>query len=327
MDWNVKKIINFDSESIYKDGYAHFGFHDSKGNLYSMNYFGQWVGYCDENGRLKWSAGNKPLVNSDCHITIDLQNPHYITDTPDAMLLIASAENKKIYKVNPAEMTAFVLIDGDSIGLTDLGNCVFDYEGNIWVNEIQGCRIWKFTQEGVPIQTLGNGTPGFQTEDCSFSDVRFNWIYDIRTGPDGNIYVLDSKNFALRMIDLKSNVVKTIAGTGLGGYSGDGENAINATFGSNPDDYFNGPWSLSLDEEGNIYVGDTQNHVVRMIERSTNIITTIAGNPDIKQGVRNCPSEKEPLKLNLPKICSLDYFNGCLFIPEWDGDMIVLSKG
>ena len=32
------------------------------------------------------------------------------------------------------------------------------------------------------------------------------------------------------------------------------------------------------------------------------------------------------MQLNLPKICSLDYFDYCLFIPEWDGDMITLEK-
>jgi DNA-binding beta-propeller fold protein YncE len=326
MNWKVKKIINYDSGGTWEDGYASFGFYDSKGNLYAMSYLEHWVGCCSDNGRLKWSAGNNPVINSDYHLTLDLHNPHYITDTPDGMLLISSNGNKKIYKVNPVGMTSFLLIDGDSIGLTDVGNCVFDSEGNMWVNEIQGCRIWQFTLDGIPIQTLGDGKPGFQTEDCSFKDVRFNWIYDIRNGPDGNIYVLDSKNYAVRMVDVKSKTVKTIAGTGTCGYSGDGGNALNATFGGNPDEYFDGPWSLSLDEEGNIYVGDTQNHVVRMIERSTNNITTIAGNPDIKKGIRNCPTEEKPLSLNLPKICSMDYYNGCLYIPEWDGDLIVLSK-
>jgi DNA-binding beta-propeller fold protein YncE len=326
MNWKVKKIINFDSESSWKDENAPFGFHDSKGNLYAMSYSKHWIGYCGQNGRLKWSAGNHPVENSDCHITLDLHYPHYITDTPDGMLLVSSSGNKKIYKINPENMTAVVLIDGNEIGLTDLGNCVFDSEGNIWVNEVQGCKLWKFTPEGIPVQTLGNGQPGFQTEPSSFNDVQFNWIYDVRNGPDGNIYVLDSKNYAVRMIDIQRNSVITIAGTGVGGYSGDGEDAINATFGSNPDEHFDGPWSLSLDEDGNIYVGDTQNHVVRMIERSTNIITTIAGKPDITQGIRNIPSNKEPLSLDLPKICSMDYNNDCLYIPEWDGDLIILSK-
>ncbi|MEO3948104.1 hypothetical protein [Gorillibacterium sp. CAU 1737] len=326
MNWKVKQITHFESSGMWKDGCAPFGFHDSKGNLYAMSYFEHWVGCFSANGRLKWSAGNNPVANSDCHLILDLRNPSYITEALDDAVLLSCAGSKKIYQVNPTDRTYLLLIDGNDIGLTDVGNCVVDSNGNLWVNEVQGCRIWQFTPEGIPIQTLGDGKPGFQADHCSFEDARFNWIYDIRNGPDGNIYVLDSKNYAVRMIDVKKRIVKTIAGTGTSGYSGDGQNARQATFGSRLDEHFDGPWSLSLDEEGNIYVGDTQNHVLRMIERSTNIITTIAGNPNITKSIPNCSTESDPRSLNLFKVCSLDYANDCLYIPEWDGDLVVLSK-
>jgi len=63
----------------------------------------------------------------------------------------------------------------------------------------------------------------------NFGEAKFHWIYDIRRGPDGNIYVLDSRNFAVRLIDLKNRKVKTIAGTGKAGYEGDRGKALNAT--------------------------------------------------------------------------------------------------
>lgn len=102
--------------------------------------------------------------------------------------------------------------------------------------------------------------------------------------------------------------------------------ARKGTLGHNPKERYGGPWSLSLDEAGNIYIGDTQNHVVRMVERATNTIWTIAGKQNVTPGVRNSPAETDPLNLNLPKICSMDYWNGRLFIPEWDGDLVVLAK-
>jgi hypothetical protein len=63
-----------------------------------------------------------------------------------------------------------------------------------------------------------------------------------------------------------------------------------------------------------------------MIEKETCTISTIAGNHKIEPHARNDPREKDPLKLNLPKISSMDYFDNCLFIPEWDGDMILLER-
>jgi hypothetical protein len=73
-------------------------------------------------------------------------------------------------------------------------------------------------------------------------------------------------------------------------------------------------------------IGDTQNHVVRMVDRGTNIISTIAGKPDVVAGLRNSPAETNPLNLNFPRICSMDYWNGKLFIPEWEGDLVVLRR-
>jgi len=132
----------------------------------------------------------------------------------------------------------------------------------------------------------------------------FNWIYDLRLGADGNLYALDSKNFAIRKINVSDKTVTTVCGDGVGGYSGDGGDARAARLGSFPGEFFDGPWSLSIDENNNIFIGDTQNHVVRMIDGTTNIINTILPN-------ETCSD------LFFEKICSMDYYNGKLYIPDW----------
>ncbi len=326
MDWIVKRVINFEKGGLFEDGYAQFGFHDSKGRQYVINADKNWIGLIEENNSLVWSAGDSTGVKSPRHFSVDFKYPVYITDTPEGKLLVSSSENKRIYVLDPEKGTAKVLIDGESEEFTDLGNCVLDAEGNIWINEVRGCRLRKFSSEGKPLLVLGTGQPGFQKEACSFEEVQFNWIFDIRPGPDGNIYVLDSKNYAVRMVDLYHHRVVPIAGTGKSGYTGDGGKALEATFGSTPGEYFDGPWSLSLDEAGNIFVGDTQNHVIRRIDRITRTITTIAGNYAITPGLRNDPGTVNPINLNLPRICGMDYYKGNLFIPEWDGDLIVLAR-
>ena len=130
----------------------------------------------------------------------------------------------------------------------------------------------------------------------------------------------------VRKFDLRQHVVSTLVGNGEGGYSRDGGDARQATLGYNPTERYGGPWSMSLDETGNIYIGDTQNHVVRMVEQSTNIISTIAGKLHAIPGLRNDPNETNPLNLNFPKICGMEYWNGRLFIPEWSGDLVILAK-
>ena len=148
----------------------------------------------------------------------------------------------------------------------------------------------------------------------------------MRMGPDERLYVLDSGNLAIRRIDPLGRVVETIAGTGKSGPATDGEPARTAQFGSLPSEQFDGPYGLCVDEAGNLYVADTFNHVIRTINGATGVITTIAGNPEAIPHQPNDPLLKDPRRLNLPKICGLEYFDGRLFVPEWDGDLIVLRK-
>jgi len=329
MQWKIKRVFNYTDERAWGNGYCNGGFHDKlpPGRVYFQEYFKHWIGLFDPSDKFLWTAG---LINpgvSKTHIAVDLKNPHYITTSPDdGATLVSSGGTNKIYKVFPEKKSAKLFINTEKMGLKDIGNCEYDLDGNIWVNEVTGCRVWQFDSKGNKRRVLGRGTPGFQRKPASFDKARFNWVYDLRLGPDGNIYVLDSKNFALRMIGLQDEKVTLVVGTGKPGYTGDGGDALKATLGSDPSQHFDGPYSLSLDEDGNIYIGDTQNHVLRMVEKKTNIISTIAGNHKIKPHVRNDPREKDPLKLNLPKISSLDYFNNCLYVPEMDGDMIVLEK-
>jgi len=272
----------------------------------------------------------RPVFEGVPNIAGELSFPIYIDSLLDGTLVVSNFGDSRLFKVDPSCMEARLFFDGSAAGMKHAGNCVVDDQGFVWVNEVEGCRIWKLDPSGRPVLTLGNGEPGFDAGVTDFEGARFNWIYDIRRGPDGNIYVLDSKNFAIRMIDVRASHVHTIAGTGKAGYEGDGGDPRLATFGSDPSARFDGPISLSVDEVGNVYVGDRFNRVVRMIDRRANVISTIAGNTSSRTEEENIPNERDLLALRLPKISSMDYFNERLYVPtdleEDTGDLIVLRK-
>ncbi|MBS3985396.1 MAG: NHL repeat-containing protein [Selenomonadales bacterium] len=314
MQWIVEKFLKFEGSDKQKprDGYVQFGFHTASGNLYAIDNEQHWVGLVNHEGALSWTAGPNVVVASVPHLHVELEEPHYVCDAPDGSILVASSGNCRVYKLDRLTNMASLLIDGHSLGITFLGNSVVDMHGNIRVNEVKGCKIHKFSSWGELLLTFGNGVPGFQPGTVAREDAQFNWVYDLRLGPDGNIYVLDSRNYAVRVIDTVRETVTTVAGTGSGGYDGDGGEPISATFGSNPNTYFDGPWSLSLDEHGNIYVGDTWNRAIRVITADRTSIKTLAGSSD---------------GLDLYHICGLDYYAGQLFIPLWDGELVVLRHG
>ena len=69
--------------------------------------------------------------------------------------------------------------------------------------------------------------------------------------------------------DLKARLIQTVAGTGDSGWSGDGASALAACL--------NEPKSLTLDADGNLFIADSENHVVRKVDKKTHCISTIVG--------------------------------------------------
>lgn len=325
MKWIVEKVINYQPDKLWGEGCCQFGFHDRRGNLFFLDHDNNRLGQMDSDGEsFVWSAGLHPFPKSKDHISLALDGPVYLGDPGDGTYLVSSYANNIIYRIDPASLCAKILIDGNNQGITDLHNCEPDDFGNIWTNAVTANVVRCFDSRGNLLYTLGNGQPGFQTGSVPWESARFNRIFDLRRGPDGSIYVLDSGNFSVRRIDIKSRTVTTVAGTGKPGYTGDGGPALQAALGGNPKAKFDGPWSLSLDRRGNLYIGDTQNGVIRMVDEN-GIISTIAGKPKPSPGQRNNPAETDPFMLNLPLICSLDYYDRRLYIPEWEGDLIILK--
>lgn len=328
--WTVERIVHFEPGDLVKDGFVHFGFHDRSGRQYALQHQNHYLGLVGENDALEWTAARSDVFEGVPNIQADISYPIYVDRMIDGTLVVSCFGNSQLYRIDTDKMEAKLFIDGKSLGMKHAGNCVVDDRGYIWVNEVDGCKMWRFDSSGRPVLTLGDGTPGFQEGVSRFDETKFSWIYDIRKGPDGNIYVLDSRNFAVRMIDLARSRVMTLAGTGKGGYDGDGGEARLATFGSDPEAQFDGPISLSLDEDGNIFVGDRFNHAVRMIHHQTGLIETIAGKHDVHDDADNTTYETDPFNLNLPKISSMDYYGGHLFVPTdlsgASGDLVVLRK-
>ena len=327
--WTVERVVHFGPEDSVRDGCVHFGFHDRSGRHYLLAHQKHYVGLVGPDYKLAWTVSSHGVLPGVPNIAAEIQFPIYVDLLLDGRLVVANFGDGRLFAVDVTKMKADLFVDGPALGIKHAGNCVVDDEGCVWLNEVEGCKVWRFDSDGKPFLTLGDGKPGFQAGSVGFEKARFNWVYDIRKGPDGNVYVLDSRNFALRVIDISESQVRTIAGNGRGGYDGDGGPADKATFGSDPKAKFDGPISLSLDEVGNVFVGDRYNHVVRMIDASSGLIETIAGRKMADREVRNKTDESDPRGLNLPEISSMDYFRGRLMVPTdlaSGGDLAVLRR-
>lgn len=124
----------------------------------------------------------------------------------------------------------------------------------------------------------------------------------------GNIYVAGFGT--VRKIDINTNIITTIAGTHVKGYSGDGGQAASAQFANTA--------SFAFDKSGNIYVADYSNHRVRIINKVTGVITTYAGG-----GTGLLGDGGPATSATLINPCGLAFDgSGNLYIADWASERI-----
>jgi hypothetical protein len=156
-----------------------------------------------------------------------------------------------------------------------------DGKGSLYATTISqdsGC-IYKINSSGSGSPWADGGDPTCYNGLGSFQDgplsaAQFHEPYGIVTDSSGNLYVADSKNHAIRFIDSTNLTVSTLAGDPpYSGFSdGQGTNAL-----------FDYPKGIALDAQGtHLYVSDTQNNVIRIVDLSGNVVTIAGAGPTLK---------------------------------------------
>ncbi len=122
---------------------------------------------------------------------------------------------------------------------------------------------------GVITTFAGTGAASYSGDGGLATQATFTTPSSIVTDSSGNTYIEDSDNQVIRKID-SNGIITTIAGVaGNGDWSGDGGLATAAHIGN--------PTQLALDNSGNLLFVDYNNCVLRSINLSTSIISTLAG--------------------------------------------------
>lgn len=122
----------------------------------------------------------------------------------------------------------------------------------------------------IPPSTGPGVTPtsGYGGDGYSALSATLNGPSGVAFDSKGNMYIADTVNHVIRMVNASSGNISTVAGNNSKGYSGDGSQAISAQISS--------PYSVVLDSKGNFYFSDFDNGVVRMVNTS-GVISTFAG--------------------------------------------------
>jgi len=193
----------------------------------------------------------------------------------DGNLYVTDRQNHTIRKITPAGVVTTLAGTAESSGSADgtgadarfyypYGVAV-DGDGNLYVTDTDNHTIRKITPAGV-VTTLAGTAGSSGSADGTGADARFSGPVGVAVDGDGNLYVTDNDNNAIRKIT-PAGVVTTLAGTAGSYGSADGTGA---------DARFSGPVGVAVDGDGNLYVTDTDNHTIRKITPA-GVVTTLAG--------------------------------------------------
>ncbi|MEI6190480.1 MAG: NHL repeat-containing protein [Chitinophagia bacterium] len=149
-------------------------------------------------------------------------------------------------------------------------NLAIDASGNIYFPDYGNNRIRKITISTGLISTVaGTGTPGFSGDGSAAISAQINQPTSVAFDSNGDLYFTDRGNQRVRKITTASGIINTIAGTGTAGYNSDGIVANTALL--------NYPNEVAFDAADNLFISDWQNQRIRKVDKTTSIITTIAG--------------------------------------------------
>jgi uncharacterized protein (TIGR03437 family) len=141
-----------------------------------------------------------------------------------------------------------------------------DAAGNIYVADTHNHCVRKIATNSSTTTVAGIcGTPGFSGDNGPATKATLNYPTGVAVDGAGNIYIVDSNNFRVRMMTA-GGTIYTIAGNGDDGIGGDGGPALNAPLSF--------PFSIALGAQGVIYISDQQNNEIRML-------TPVLGKPSI----------------------------------------------
>ena len=143
-------------------------------------------------------------------------------------------------------------------------NLSLDNSGNIYIAESGGATVRKLSIDGK-VEFIAGKHNSYGSLDGTGAAATFKYPYDLVIGENGNIYVADVTNKLIRMIT-PQGVVTTIAGS---------TTSTSAKDGVGTEGTFRQPYSITLDKNGDLIVGDQ--YSVRKITIPEHIVTTVAG--------------------------------------------------
>ncbi|OWK42924.1 DUF4347 domain-containing protein [Fimbriiglobus ruber] len=206
-----------------------------------------------------------------------LTNPTGVAIDSAGNVYFADTGNQRVREITAATAVITTVAGNGTKGYTDTAAAltfpvaaVADSAGDLFVVDQTKNEVLEVSgATGITSVFAGNGKAGYLGDNGQATAAELNAPSGIALDPAGNVYIADTKNGAIRKINIKTGVITTVAGNGTNAPGGVGDNG-QATAAE-----LNSPVGLAIDSFGNLFIAETAR--IREVTTSTGRITTVAG--------------------------------------------------
>jgi len=183
----------------------------------------------------------------------------------------------------------FGLGQGDGVpsqvALGTPGPMALDRNGNLFWTEVGTSVVRRYdADEGAVTLFAGDSSLTYHGDNGPATRAGVAGVFGMAIDGKENVFISDFEDHRVRRIDGRTGVITTVAGDGRAGFSGDGGPGITAQLSF--------PTGLAVDGVGNLYIADSGNGVVRVVDAASGVITTLLGQP---HNGEDCVASHDPM--------------------------------
>jgi sugar lactone lactonase YvrE len=243
----------------------------------------------------------------------ELNDPRGVAVAPNGDIYISDTGNQRVRRVDHSTG----LISTVVASLHSPRSVAVDATGNLYIADTGANLVYVVNSSGAVIPVAGTGTAGYSGDGGPATAASLNQPRGVAVDSALNVYIVDSNNNRVRRVDHGTGMITTVAGNGTAGFGGDGHVATSAEL--------NFPFDAAVDNVGNLYISDSLNNRIRVVDSHGNI-TSVVGICGGIPGFSGDGAAASIAQVNIPFGVAVDAFND-LFIADVNSNRVRAAAG